>query len=245
MISYNRGPLKYIIGEAKVYNWGGNGQNCALYIEDNYHDKVKVFLESLEKVKQICKEKSEEFEKEKKQRKMINEKIEKNLEQFYGLVVKAIWQKYSTKKGGAEKLRFTLKSANAFLRELYGVTNRRFGPKCKGQKKAKSLAFVGILRDLLGPEFDDQIGQMQKAFYTVEKLENLRINGPKLDAKPIIDVQMSRLLYSFAARLEAMIHGKAHSQNSQKSAEKSNEIGNFLTTSDCFVLDEWVNTKNW
>lgn len=138
-----------------------------------------------------------------------------------------------------------------------GIKVNKYRRKCS----EKAPAFVGILVDLLGPESKSQIEQIEHQLYNVEEEVNyLRRRNPNMDdVTRIIDAQMSLLLYSFAARLEAMVHEKkemakkSEKESSNKSAvkklgiiaENASQLSTFLTVSECVYLPEWANLDFW
>uniref|UniRef100_A0A914ICV6 Uncharacterized protein n=1 Tax=Globodera rostochiensis TaxID=31243 RepID=A0A914ICV6_GLORO len=66
--------------------------------------------------------------------------------------------------------------------------------------------------------------------------------GLELKAKVNLEVQLFELFYSFAARLEAIVHGKNIDGTIEKSRENSKDkIRAFLAVPNCFNVPEWAN----
>lgn len=111
-------------------------------IVDPYHKEVETFLKNLENVKGHCHAEIVEFEKEipmKKYIKAMNAKLKENFGQFFGLVMKAIGQKYGAKAEKKKMMIYTLENAKIFLEELAKLTTQKFGPNCEKRKGTCSL----------------------------------------------------------------------------------------------------------
>ncbi|KAI3412036.1 hypothetical protein GPALN_002088 [Globodera pallida] len=198
--------------------------------------KKTTFCSNLAKIRQICVGNIEQYERQ--MHVIIKQK--ENHNKFYDFV--AIFVKHfgrnSFKNDNEESIEFDLNGAKSFLEKVYNsATNQIEEYECLPNK----LNFETVIRAILDQNLNEKAKNLLKEFYVLPK--NAEKEGDfKHFLEDYVEVQLFNLLFSFAARLEAIVHGKNIDGTIEESRENSKDkIRAFLAVPNCFNATEWAN----
>ncbi|KAL3123096.1 hypothetical protein niasHT_006124 [Heterodera trifolii] len=191
-------------------------------------EKIVEFCGKLAKMRQISEQNIEKYESEVPFKRNIVIKQKENYAKFYEfliLVAKYFGGKVFKSAYAGEKLQIELNGANELLDKMYEMA--------KMVKSGEELNFKKAIRKILDKKLDENLEILLNQFeeptefiiIPYKSAEKRKEIEQKYPHKQFVEAQLFNLLFSFAVRLEAIVHGKKEDGTIEEEENAEKEDG--------------------